>query len=328
MNKTQPYFSIIIPVFNTESYIIECFNSIIKQDFNDYECIFVNDGSTDSSLSILKKLEKTHKQVRVISQQNQGVSSARNTGINAAKGKFIMFMDSDDWLSPGTMSILHDVTSKYNGDLFEYGITYHKEKDTVVTYPKNSSQTDKISVHSLNFFSCINISHSPCDKLYLLKLINEHNIRFPLGVKIGEDLRFNSEYLLHCKNIVSIHESMYNYREGVGVTSLCRLSFNELLLSLNAIVSLFPAYEKKGKIFKSILFYKHYVHRAYLQQYTRSLPREFRDELFASSVPIITLLRKTKLRFSILAFMDYHPKFSFIRFIRYRFQKMANLFKC
>ena len=92
----RPTISIIIPVYNVQDYLTSCIESIIKQDYKDYEAIFINDGSTDDSLEILKQYVKTDKRFKLISQKNSGLSSARNTGINQAQGKYITFIDSDD----------------------------------------------------------------------------------------------------------------------------------------------------------------------------------------------------------------------------------------
>ena len=96
--RYKPEISIIIPVYNVEKYLDECINSAVNQTFDDIEIICVNDGSTDGSLEIIEKHASKDKRIRIISQEHKGVGSARNAGLDAAKGKYIYFMDSDDYV--------------------------------------------------------------------------------------------------------------------------------------------------------------------------------------------------------------------------------------
>ena len=91
-----PKISFIIPVYNVEEYLGQCLDSVLAQSYEDFEAICIDDGSTDSSLNILKKYEKKDKRIKIISQKNQGVSVARNAGLDAARGEYISFVDSDD----------------------------------------------------------------------------------------------------------------------------------------------------------------------------------------------------------------------------------------
>ena len=113
----KPVFSIIIPVYNVEKYVKRCIESVINQDFEDYEIILVNDGSTDSSLEICKQYTN-NSHVTIISKENEGPSSARNCGMQCSCGKYIVFLDSDDSIAPGSLRQLYEVTKTYDSDLF------------------------------------------------------------------------------------------------------------------------------------------------------------------------------------------------------------------
>ena len=102
MNKI---ISVIIPVYNVENYIEKCLNSIVNQTYNNLEIIIIDDGSTDNSIAIAEKIAENDKRIRIISQVNQGVSSARNLGLDNASGEYILFIDSDDWLDLETCKI-------------------------------------------------------------------------------------------------------------------------------------------------------------------------------------------------------------------------------
>lgn len=97
--------TIIVPVYNTENYIETCLKSLISQNLDNFEIICINDGSTDNSFDILNKYAKHYGNIKILSQQNQGVSIARNNGLKIAKGDYVMFVDSDDWIEKNSLKI-------------------------------------------------------------------------------------------------------------------------------------------------------------------------------------------------------------------------------
>ena len=110
-------FSVIIPVYNVESYLRECLDSVLCQTFQDWEAICVNDGSSDNSLAILDEYAAKDSRFKVVSQANGGLSAARNTGIDNASGEYIVFLDSDDWIEYNTLEILDTHLRTPNSDL-------------------------------------------------------------------------------------------------------------------------------------------------------------------------------------------------------------------
>lgn len=106
--------SVVVPVYNVETYLEECLNSIINQTFSDIEIICINDGSTDSSLDILNDYSKKDDRIKIINQENKGLGATRNKGIDLAKGKYIFFIDSDDYIELNTFFELHNVCEKKN----------------------------------------------------------------------------------------------------------------------------------------------------------------------------------------------------------------------
>ena len=115
-------FSIITPVFNTESYLEQCLESILNQTYKNFEIICINDASTDNSLSILKDYAKNDSRIRIINKENGGISAARNSGINAAMGDFLSFIDSDDWIDLDFFEKLYLAAKKYSADIAAAGI--------------------------------------------------------------------------------------------------------------------------------------------------------------------------------------------------------------
>ena len=123
MHMREPLISIVIPVYNTQEYIIACLESITKQTYKNYEVIIVNDGSTDKSEEVISsfieanKLEKFH----LLNKENGGVSSARNLGLARAKGEWVTFVDSDDWIEPGFLENAMIADDQYHADLYFTG---------------------------------------------------------------------------------------------------------------------------------------------------------------------------------------------------------------
>ena len=121
----NPAISIIVPVFNAAQYLQECLDSILSQSFNDFELILIDDGSTDNSLSICQSYERRDSRIKIISGPNQGVSAARNKGLNVACGEWITFVDPDDWVEPTHVSTLYNAQKKNRDmDIFLFDYNY------------------------------------------------------------------------------------------------------------------------------------------------------------------------------------------------------------
>ena len=116
-----PFFSIVLPIYNVEKYLNRCINSILKQDFDDYEIILVDDGSKDSCGQLCDEWSVMNKKIRTIHKENAGLGYARNTGLSAAQGKYILFLDSDDYIRPGMFSKVHNAVCENDVDAVFFG---------------------------------------------------------------------------------------------------------------------------------------------------------------------------------------------------------------
>lgn len=134
--------SVIVPVYNTEKYIKKCIRSIIEQTLKEIEIIIVNDGSKDKSLEIIKDLMKQDRRIKLINKENEGVSSARNSGIKMAKGKYIQFIDSDDWIEKEFLEKMYDFAEKENVDIVvsDYYEDYSNGKIKIKKGKKNQKK--------------------------------------------------------------------------------------------------------------------------------------------------------------------------------------------
>ena len=124
--------SIIVPVYNTENFLEKCLNSIIDQTFTNWQAICINDGSSDSSLKILQHYAQKDKRFVIINQENNGVSAARNVGLKAATGKYIMYLDSDDIIHPNCMEIALKTITDTQTDVCDFGFVRVKEKQNIL----------------------------------------------------------------------------------------------------------------------------------------------------------------------------------------------------
>lgn len=191
--------SIIIPAYNAESTIEKCVCSVLEQSYSELEVVIINDGSTDSTKELCEALAVRDSRVKVINRDNQGVSSARNQGIEAASGDYIMFIDSDDIIPREYCQRFIDIQEEYRKNAFCWCSIYIRSDNGMVPeqrlcYDENNliSIVDRKTCLTLLKKGLLN---SPCNKLYKKDVLLENNIRMQVGVSIAEDALFNIKYL-------------------------------------------------------------------------------------------------------------------------------------
>lgn len=136
--------SIIIPIYNAENYISNCLKSIFAQSFSDYEVVLVNDGSKDKSLDMCKKIAYDDRRVTVIDKENGGASSARNAGIKAASGEYLMFIDADDYIDDGYLEAMYNAVSRFDSDIAICGVRFVKSDNGKTKTVKEAGVGSKI----------------------------------------------------------------------------------------------------------------------------------------------------------------------------------------
>ena len=207
--------SIIVPIYNVEQYLEECLNSIINQSIENIEVILINDGSTDLSKDIASKFVEKDKRFVLINQQNQGLSAARNTGIQMAKGKYIYFIDSDDFIIDNkNLKEMVDLLEKYNSDALVGRM--------VRVYDNKNKVLDSEYINLFNTDVCtkreylkVSVNHNcaPCCMyMYKRSLLTDNNIKFKVGF-LHEDEDFTPRVLLKTKKISIYNEGFYGYRQ-------------------------------------------------------------------------------------------------------------------
>lgn len=195
----MPKLSIIIPAFNAAAHISRCIDSIFSDQCFTIEVIIVNDGSTDNTEAIIKEKQTFHKNIKLYTQPNRGVSAARNLGIKHAKGEYILFVDSDDQLANDWQNIIQPYLTSESGQF----VIFHS------SIPKINNLAAAIC--NINTVANLNTVWS---KLYLRHIINDYNIKFDEDVINGEDLIFNIEYYFHTKKYKFVAAKIYEYKDN------------------------------------------------------------------------------------------------------------------
>lgn len=233
--------SVIVPVYNAEKYLNDCIDSILNQSYEDLELILINDGSTDSSLSICQSYNDNR--IHVIDKKNSGVSDTRNVGISVAKGDYVAFVDSDDTLPNDSLSLLYNGMVQNNVDMscgllrFQYGNDFrpHKHRLSAGIYSYESLMSNFIDDGTLSGF----LIGSACCALYKRDIISKYCILFQKEIKYNEDGLFNFEYALHAANFVVLDSVVYNYRQyGESSSSRRKIDNNYDQLIFDYIQSL------------------------------------------------------------------------------------------
>lgn len=201
--------SVIIPIYNGEKYFADCIQSILDQSFTNIEIIVINDGSTDGSLSLIKRYAQNDSRIVVINQKNKGVSAARNAGLSKARGDYIMFVDADDYIArKDALELLIDF-AKENGN--PDVLCFRRVGDT--RGRKAPSGYSKLNDSIIGRMIVDETINTLWDKLYKKSIIRENSIKFPVGIRMAEDLLFNVQYFCEAKTIGFFDEELYYYRE-------------------------------------------------------------------------------------------------------------------
>jgi len=208
------FLSVIIPIYNVETYLSICLDSLTKQNVKDVEYICVDDGSTDGSLEICEKYARTDSRFRVITQKNGGPAKARNHALDLALGDYICFVDSDDYLEPGALEKLSSLASKKDYDIIVYGANVIAEGDIPDWVSKSTSPRD---IEYDDFKFKITFKEEGCrpflwQHFIRSDLIQKNKLRMDENLFIGEDQAFEIVYFSRAKKVLFTSEKLYNYR--------------------------------------------------------------------------------------------------------------------
>lgn len=202
-------YSVIIPVYNAEKTINRCLDSLLSRAGDDAELILINDGSKDDSDAVCKNYCKKYNNIRYFYKENGGVSTARNMGLSEATGDYVLFVDSDDYVSDNYFSVIDSI------------IEQESDVDLILYGHKNSDSENGVSCEPFNLKGDIEISekvsellpagpmYSLCSKVFKRDIISQLNLRFREKIDIGEDIEFIFQYLLKVGKMISVSDILY-----------------------------------------------------------------------------------------------------------------------
>ena len=241
----KPIYSIVIPVYNAEKYLESCVNSVYAQtSASSYEIILVNDGSVDGSAQLCDRLAAQSNCVKVIHQTNQGVSAARNAGIRAAEGAYLLFLDGDDYWDEHLLQLLDEHISQ-QPDIIEFGYLKFGGNEAfapVLPAVESKGLTGMEYFDAHKKINCMPIASS-CTAAFKRQLQQEHGIFFPTGISYGEDFDFHMQSLKAAKSVISLLEPLYRYRmnQQSATHTLTEKKMRDMLLACAKMYRLFPS---------------------------------------------------------------------------------------
>lgn len=232
----RPMVSIIVPIYNAEQYLRRCVDSILNQEYTDFELLLVNDGSTDASGDICEEYGDRDPRVIVIQKENTGVSDSRNRALDRARGKYIQFLDSDDWITPDATRLFVRAAEEYGCDMVISDF-YRVVGERLST----KGDIEEEGVLTREEFAA-HMMENPADfyygvlwnKLYRRDIVEEHNLRMDTDINWCEDFMFNLEYIRYAKVFYALHAPIYYYvkrkgslaSQGINISKTVKMKLN------------------------------------------------------------------------------------------------------
>lgn len=212
----QTKVSIIIPIYNIKDYLFECIRSVVLQTLKDVEIICVNDGSTDGSEKIVERFLKTDSRVRLINKKNGGLGAARNSGFKVARGKYIIFLDGDDFLDPRACEMVYENGEKFHSDVIFFGVwNYFSHFDYTDTFQDSELylKASHSSPFNISDYPDLMRTHSVWSRAYSREFLEKNNLKNP-EQRFAEDMLFSYKAATLAENVSIIPENLYFYRQN------------------------------------------------------------------------------------------------------------------
>lgn len=240
--NSNPKISVIVPVYNAEKYLDRCMRSIYDQTFTDYEIILVNDGSTDNSDEICRRYQEQDERVTYIKKDNEGAGSARNKGIETAKGEYLAFPDVDDWFEPQMYAELYALAKSGDYDVVFSGANFYSQDGGTELAYSRTVNCDAVSYnnqkdcrdHVMTFFPTSTIFDVPWNKLYKRSVAIENDVRFS-DTRRCQDAMFNIDFYNAISSAASVDKAYYNYIENTAATTNRKFPINyvDIIIAYN-----------------------------------------------------------------------------------------------
>ena len=284
---SAPLVSVVVPIYNVEQYLPQCLDALLNQTLKDIEIICVNDGSTDNSEKIAQEYAKKDERIRYIYQENQGLSSARNTGIEVSTAPYLMFCDSDDWYDETMCEKMYQAIIQNDVALACCGTNIIYETD--LHLKKSDENYYRIKFEGIQLVSSdliLNTDVSSCNKIYKRSIIKNYHLTFPSG-KRYEDYCFFFRYLAVSNSVYFIQDKLYNYVRRSG--SIMNTTFGGTKHAIDhlAIMSIVYDFLIKNHLFDKWekCFYLGYLNCFYFAYHY--LPTENKYQAFDVAIPFM-----------------------------------------
>ena len=254
--------SVIVPVYNVEKYLDRCLDSLVNQTLKEIEVIIVNDGSPDNSQKIIDKYAKKYKNIKAYKKENGGLSDARNYGIKKANGKYIAFVDSDDYVSTNMYELMYNKAMQANFDMVVCNINYVYENNNKIMKAYSNIKEDGTDIKN----AMINIYPAAWNKIFKKELFN-NGIEFKKGVWF-EDVEFIYRMLPRVKNIgvVNEHLNWYLQREGSITSSIDKRIFH-YIDNWNGIIKYYKENNLYDEYYNELEYsYVRYLYATFIKQ--------------------------------------------------------------
>lgn len=316
--------SVIIPIYNVEKYVEKCIYSIINNNLKstDYEIIVVDDESKDTSLKIVNQISESHLNIKIISQKNKGLGGARNTGIQNSIGKFILFLDSDDWILPHSLQQIVDIALLNDLEILEFGAQGISEKG-VISYTKSTTSENQI-LSGTTYYNKIRYMDSACNKLYNRNFLVNNNLFFLEKIFI-EDYEFNTRTFLIAQKVMAIStiaahflQSENSITRNLDVAKKNKMQ-NDIVFVMKTIQKLSTKsltntlfFQQRLAFLNATLFYQLIKNKAAYSEFLNLKSELQKQEIFVTNC---TIFDKKKNLFRIV-FLKHFYLFNCIRFIK------------
>lgn len=239
--------SIIVPVYNVEKYIGKCMESLINQTYKNIEILIINDGSPDNSIDVVKTFKD--ERIKIINQKNKGVSAARNNGLKHAHGKYIIFVDSDDYLSNDFVEYMLSLVKKNNSDFAFSTNNYKNNKETQVSIIKEETISSNNAVADL---LSPDITVGCWNKIYNHNFLKDNNLLFSTDLFYGEGLQFIIECSKCAKRVSKTNKKIYYYRKNNDSSATTRFNIEKLYNGEKSLLLLKNKIDLKNERVKSM----------------------------------------------------------------------------
>lgn len=255
-NMSKPKFSIIVPVYQAEKFIVRCIDSILQQTCKDWELILIDDGSPDKSGAICDEYAAKDERIRVFHQKNSGVSTARNKGLDVMNGNYVLFIDSDDWIDINCLEFCMNEMSRTKADILQFPAerTSKQNNDTVpCTIDPGRTYTTNEYIEANEYFVCIG------GTVVLTDIIKTNNIRFRNDIKLAEDQMFIMDCMRFSELIYRSDNPFYKYfvNENSATVNSKSETMIESICALTSYKKTHPQY--KGRIDITLLYFTWYI---------------------------------------------------------------------